>query len=152
MNIRPTIQSDITQLQRVLQSTELFPPDMLPQMIEDFLTDRDSAEIWLSCEEAGNAIGFCYAVPEQLTHGTWNMLAIAIDTSVQSAGFGSRLVQCLESDLRKQGHRLLIADTSGTEAYHRTRAFYRKCGYIEEARIRDFWAKGDDKVTFSKAL
>jgi energy-coupling factor transporter ATP-binding protein EcfA2 len=47
---------------------------------------------------------------------------------------------------------LLLADTSGTAAFSRTRAFYREIGYLEEARIRDFWADGDDKVVFSKRL
>jgi hypothetical protein len=46
----------------------------------------------------------------------------------------------------------LIADTSGTDDFAPTRAFYRKNGYAEEARIRDFWAKGDDKVVFWTAL
>ncbi|MEO1249198.1 MAG: GNAT family N-acetyltransferase, partial [Pseudomonadota bacterium] len=30
--------------------------------------------------------------------------------------------------------------------------FYRRCGYVEEARIRDFWSAGDDKIVFWKAL
>ena len=33
-----------------------------------------------------------------------------------------------------------------------TRAFYAKCCYEEEARIRDYWAEGDDLVVFRKAL
>ena len=46
----------------------------------------------------------------------------------------------------------MIVDTSGTEAFAETRAFYRKNGYTEEARIRDYWADGDDKITFRKPL
>lgn len=50
------------------------------------------------------------------------------------------------------GVRILLADTSGTEDFAATRGFYAAKGYTEEARIRDFWAAGDDKVTFRKAL
>jgi hypothetical protein len=33
-----------------------------------------------------------------------------------------------------------------------TRRFYRARGYAEEARIRDFYTFGEDKVIFRKAL
>lgn len=42
--------------------------------------------------------------------------------------------------------------TSGLASFERTRAFYRKCGYDEEARIRDFYRAGDDKIVYRKAL
>lgn len=32
------------------------------------------------------------------------------------------------------------------------RGFYRQHGYEEEARIRDFYAEGADKIIFRKAL
>jgi ribosomal protein S18 acetylase RimI-like enzyme len=61
-------------------------------------------------------------------------------------------VRHLEGELLARGQRLLIADTSGTPEFGQTREFYRKNGYTEEARIRDFWAAGNDKVVFWKRL
>lgn len=152
MTIRPTKLQDIPALKEVLDRTELFPSQMLPDMLAGFLSGADAADIWLTCEADGMPIGFCYAAPEALTTGTWNMLAIAILPSQQGKGAGGAIVTYLEDTLRQQGHRVLIVDTSGAEAFAQTRAFYRKAGYTEEARIRDFWAKGDDKVVFWKAL
>ena len=80
------------------------------------------------------------------------MLAIAVLPSKQGGSAGSALVKGLKSTLRKSGHRVLIAETSGADAYALTRKFYRKNGYVEEARIREFWAAGDDKIVFWKAL
>ena len=54
--------------------------------------------------------------------------------------------------LQASGNRVLIVDTSGTESFSGTRRFYNRCGYTEEARIRDFWGPGDDKIVFWKAL
>jgi len=125
---------------------------MLPDLLAGFLSEEGSADIWLSCETDGRAIGFCYAAPEAMTDGTWNMLAIAVLPGVQGMGVGAAIVAELEAHLGRLGHRVLIADTSGTAEYERTREFYRKNGYSEEARIRDFWAVGDDKVVFWKAL
>lgn len=152
MKIRPTRSQDISALKLVLEGTELFPSDMLPEMMGGFLSDEGRSDVWLSCETDGNVVGFCYAAPEQLTEGTWNMLAIAVLPSKQGGSAGSALVRGLESTLRESGHRVLIAETSGADAYALTRKFYRKNGYVEEARIRDFWAAGDDKVVFWKAL
>lgn len=152
MNIRPTKQEDITALKLVLDGTGLFPSEMLPDMVGGFLADPESDDVWLTCDNEGTAIGFCYAAPEQLAEGTWNMLAIAVLPSEQGGGCGGAIVRELEAVLRKRGERVLIADTSGTDDFAQTRDFYRKNGYTEEARIRDFWAAGEDKVVFWKSL
>ncbi len=152
MHIRQTKSEDLRDLEVVLEETGLFPSQMLSDMIGRFLSEDASEDLWLTYEDDSTALGFCYAAPEQLTEGTWNMLAIAVLPSKQGEGVGAAIVQELEAVLRGRGHRILIADTSGTEAYRQTREFYRKNGYTEEARVRDFWAPGDDKVIFWKAL
>jgi hypothetical protein len=47
---------------------------------------------------------------------------------------------------------MLLVETSRLPDFDHTRKFYIKCGYEEEARIRDFYATGDDKVVFHKVL
>ncbi len=152
MEIRSTKKKDISALQEVLVATELFPAEMLPHMINDFLSDKESSDIWLTCETDNRAVGFCYAVPEEFAEGTWNMLAIAVLPASQGGGCGGALVRELEARLKKRGQRVLIVDTSSKDEFRMTREFYRKNGYDEEARIRDFWASGDDKVIFWKSL
>lgn len=152
MNIRPLLSSDIADLQTVVSETGMFPSEMLPGMLGPFLEDEAPEDLWLTCEVNGFAMGFCFARPEPLTEGTWNMTAIAVLPSFQGKGAGSALIKALERDLRTAGNRVLLADTSGTPSFAGTREFYRKAGYVQEARIRDFWAPGDDKVTFWKAL
>ena len=152
MNIRPTISADIPSLKRVLDETGLFPSQMLPDMLSGFLSGDESESVWLTAEENGNAIGFCFASPEALTEGTWNMLAIAVLPEKQGGGTGGAIVAALENHLAERGNRLLIVDTSGKSDFAQTREFYRKNDYYEEARIRDFWAAGDDKIVFRKAL
>lgn len=125
---------------------------MLPEMIDGFLSEADTADLWMTCEVGGEVCGFCYAVSEPMTEGTWNMLAIAVRPSRQGNGSGGALLNHLEDELRIRGQRLLIVDTSGSAAFEETRRFYRNNHYVEEARIRDYWAAGDDKVVFSKAL
>lgn len=152
MNIRQTRSQDIPALKTVLDGTGLFPGDLLPDMLGGFLSGQGSEDIWMTCEKDGVAIGFCYAAPEALTQGTWNMLAIAVLPSEQGCGAGGAIVAALEDRLRSDGNRILIADTSGTDEFAQTREFYSRNGYSLEARIRDFWSEGDDKIVFRKAL
>lgn len=152
MNIRPSVFSDVPSLAGVADASQLFPGEMLPEMISGFLSGSASNDIWLTYERDGHAVAFCYAVPEKLTDGAWNMLAIAVHPENQGAGVGSAIVRHLEAALSSRSQRILIADTSGTLEFEQTRAFYRKNGYVEEARIRDFWASGNDKIVFWKRL
>lgn len=152
MRITATRARDIPALQQVLEATGLFPADMLDEMIAPFLGDAPEAGLWLSAGLEDAVVGFCHAIPEPLTDGAWNMLALAVLPARQGAGCGAALVRHLEKTLRDQGQRILIADTSGTAAFAPTRAFYQATGYTQEARIRDFWGPGDDKVVFWKSL
>lgn len=150
--IRPTLPEDVPGLRRVVDETGLFPSEMLPDLLAGFLTGEPGGPVWLTALGDGGPVGFCYAAPEALAEGTWNMLAIGVSPSVQGRGAGTALVGRLEEILGAEGQRVLIADTSGTEAFDRTREFYRRANYVEEARIRDFWGPGDDKVVFWKRL
>ena len=58
----------------------------------------------------------------------------------------------LENQLREAGHRVLIVETSTDPDFELTREFYLKCGYVQEAVIRDFWKEGEGKVIFWKKL
>ncbi|MEX0283041.1 MAG: GNAT family N-acetyltransferase [Paracoccaceae bacterium] len=149
--IKSTSTDDIAGLRAVLDGTELFPSEMLPDMLAPSLAGETEA-FWLTCHSGGEAVGFCYTVPEDLADGTWNMLALAVRPDLQGKRLGAALVNAVEQHLKDKGQRILIVDTSGTDAFALTRKFYAQNGYEEEARIRDFWAEGDDKVIFRKAL
>ncbi|MEM1164577.1 MAG: GNAT family N-acetyltransferase [Pseudomonadota bacterium] len=151
LDIRLTRSGDIPGLQQVVTQTGLFPAEMLPGLVGGFLRGTPS-EIWLTALQEATPVGFCYALPEPMTEGTWNMRALAVQPDAQGSGVGRALVAELEDRLRQSGARVLIVDTSGQAGFAPARAFYTACGYDPEARIRDFWAAGDDKVTFWKAL
>ena len=149
--IKPTTSDDIPDLQIVLDQTGLFPSEMLPGMLAPALAGEAGA-FWMTCHLDNAAVGFCYTAPEDLTDGTWNMLALAVRPDLQGQGLGSALVRAVEKYLTAKDQRILVVDTSGTDDFALTRQFYAQNGYQEEARIRDFWAAGDDKVIFRKAL
>ena len=78
--------------------------------------------------------------------------ADAVRRDTQGQGHGTALLKYVEAELRISGQRLLLVETSGSPNFERTRAFYAKCGYEAEARIRDYYDVGEDMVIFRKAL
>jgi ribosomal protein S18 acetylase RimI-like enzyme len=80
----------------------------------------------------------------------WNLQWIAIRPDRQGQGRGTILLHHVEQTLTACNARILLVETSAS--FERTRRFYRKCGYGEEARIRDFYSAGDDKSVYRKAL
>ena len=46
--------------------------------------------------------------------------------------------------------KLLLIETSSVDSFELTRAFYRKLGFVEEARVREYYGPGDDKIIFWK--
>ena len=107
--------------------------------------------IWLTNAD-GEACLVGYSARERMTDGTWNILLMAVCPTVQGRGHGGLLLRTIETELRRRDARVVLVETSGLDAFARTRSFYRECGYEQEARIREFYAAGEDKIVFRKAL
>lgn len=151
-SIRAIEKRDLADLKKVLDSIDLFPSEMLEEMIADYFDNPESEDIWFTAIEGGEAISIAYCAPEKFTNGTYNLYAIGVKSEIQGKGVGGKMMNYLEKQLKKNGHRILIVETSGTPALGLTREFYKKQGYTQEATIRGFWDEGDDKVIFWKNL
>ena len=151
-DIRKVMVADLEGLKKVLDSSGLFPPEYLSDMISEYLSNPGSEEIWFTYVQDSEPIGFGYCVPEKLTDGTYNLLAITVDKISQGNGIGSKMLKYLEDELKRQQKRILIVDTSSSEDFVLTRSFYLKAGYTNAATIKDFWKDGEDKVTFYKRI
>ncbi len=86
------------------------------------------------------------------TDRAYDLYWIAVHPAAQRTGAGSRLLDEVERRLGQQDSRLLIVETSSRQDYEATRRFYEVHGYVAAARIRDFYAPGDDRVIYSKRL
>ena len=149
--VRAMTRDDLGAVRRVLDSSGLFPSDMLAAMAEPFL-GGGTPHLWFVARRGGETMGFAYVEPERMTDGTHNLLAIAVSTHGQRSGVGGALVRAVEATLRELGARLLLVETSTDPEQDGARAFYLQEGFGEEARIRDFYADGQTKVIFRKRL
>lgn len=154
--IRPAIQSDRLELMAVVEASGLLPPDGLEEvdsMLADYFAGNlDQDHFWIVDDNGIGPVGVAYYTPERMTDGTWNLYLIVVHPNCQREGRGTAQVRYVEQTLAEHGERLLLVETSGLASFEPTRAFYRKCGFDEEARIREFYQAGEDKIVFRKAL
>lgn len=150
--IRPVTQSDIDELKKVIDSSELFPSEYLDEMISDYLNNAETQDIWFTYIDNNlpTAVGYC--VPEKLTNGTYNLLAIGVSQNAQRKGVASEMMNYIEALLKHKNGRILIVETSSDDAQIGARNFYQKIGYTQAAVIKDFWKDGEDKIVFWKKL
>ncbi len=150
-HLRPARADDIPSIADIAEATDLFPGEMAKDMMAGYLAG-DASDLWFVHEGANGPIGFGFCEPERMTEGTWNLLAIGVLPAHQSRGLGATMITYLEEALRQRGGRILLVETLGTPAFERTQAFYHKQDFTEEARIREFYEPGGDKVVFWKRL
>ena len=150
--IRAVLQADINQIKKVVDSSELFPSEYLDEMISDYFNKADTEDIWFTYIENNTAIAIGYCVPEKLTEGTYNLLAVGVLKESQGKGIASEMMKHIEHLLKEKGGRILIVETSSDDAQIAARNFYKKIDYIQEAVIKDFWKDGEDKIVFWKKL
>ncbi|MEL7453399.1 MAG: GNAT family N-acetyltransferase [Pseudomonadota bacterium] len=151
LTIRPATREDVPTISIIAEQTDLFPPNMLTDMMDGYLRQTTN-DIWFVGALEQDVIAFGFCEPERMTEGTWNLLAIGVLPKHQGQSHGAGMMRYLESRLQHESQRILLVETMGTPELALTRAFYLKNGYTEEARIREFYEAGADKVVFWKHL
>ena len=149
--IRQTLDTDFDALISLATSSGLFEPDQTG-MLARMLRSPELNDTWFTDDESGIPVGVAYLAPEKMTHGTWNLYWIAVDPNHQRQGRGKAMLEHVQNWLVEQGHRILLVETAGIEDFDYVRKFYADNGFETEARIRDFYEDGVDKVVFRKSL
>lgn len=150
--IKAVTKSNIDGLKKVIDSSELFPSEYLDAMISDYFNNPETQDIWFTYIDNDKPAAIGYCVPEKLTDGTYNLLAIGVSQDAQRKGIALQMMIYIEQLLKQKDGRILIVETSSDDAQIGARNFYKKIGYTQAAVIKDFWKDGEDKIVFWKRL
>lgn len=154
-DIRPLAAGDRARIAEILERVGKFNPAEVAcalELVDSCLHNPNHPDYRVAVAESTSA-GVCgYACwgPTPLTRGTYDLYWIAADPAVQGQGVGRALMSHVEASVRGLGGRLLVAETSSKDSYVGTVSFYRRLGYEEVSRIRDFYDRGDDRLVFVK--
>jgi ribosomal protein S18 acetylase RimI-like enzyme len=123
-------------------------------LIDIALTQPDQEDYIIHIVEGENeqVLGYiCYG-KAPLTDAVYDLYWIVVHPASWKRGLGTSLLRRAEEDLRRRKARLLLIETSSQPWYEAPRAFYRKHGFSEQARILDYYALEDHKLIFGKTL
>ncbi len=147
---------DADRIRNLVAATGMFSSAEI-EIAAELVTERvahgqASGYEFIIAERDGKLLGYaCYGETPG-TKGTFDLYWIVVANDQQGAGLGREILARTEAAACKMGARRLIAETSATEKYAPTRAFYRKTGFRKLAEIPDFYAEGDAKLILVKTL
>lgn len=153
--IRPLKSCDVEPLRQLLIETNVFNSeeiDIALELIHAVLDTPEHKDYIIRVYDQGEVLGYYCVGPTPATASTYDLYWIATKPSVHGKGVGRMLNAHAEELIRSRGGTLVIAETSSTRRYDKTRMFYAKAGYEEVARIRDYYRAGDSLVVFGKYL
>lgn len=151
--VRPT---DAAAVRDIVASSGFFADheiDIAVELVDEHLArGLASGYHFVFIDDAAGPVGYACYGPIGCTVGSFDLYWIAVRDAARGQGLGRRLLREVERRIAALDGRRIYIETSSRELYEPTRAFYLRCGYTEEARLADFYAPGDAKVIYSRAV
>jgi len=150
------VGTDVASVRKICESTGFFRPDEVDVAVE-LVQERlekgeESGYYFIFAELKGQMVGYvCYGpIPCSLV--SHDLYWIVVDNTYRNNGLGKKLVNQTLLKVKESGGLKVFIETSSTPLYEPTRQFYLRAGCLEEARLKDFYSKDDDKVIFSLSV
>lgn len=148
--------SDVDAVREIVESTNFFldyEVDVAVELVQENLSKgQPSGYNFLFVDLNGKTVAYsCYGLIP-CTASSYDLYWIVVHNEFRKSGIGSKLLALTENAALQSGATAMYAETSSQSMYEPTRKFYLTNGYQEEARLKDFYKPGDDKLIYSKRL
>jgi ribosomal protein S18 acetylase RimI-like enzyme len=81
---------------------------------------------------------------------------IGVHPTFHGKSVGPALLDAVEDHVKKTGGRLLVVETSASDALQRARSFYKRRGYLNCGCIRDFYGQNytleEDAINLTRVI
>lgn len=148
--------ADVDNVRSIVESSGFFSEEeteIAVELVQERLTKGDqSGYYFVFLENAGETIGYSCFGRIPFTKASYDLYWIAVHDSCRGKGIGRKLLAETEAEIARLGGERIYLDTSSRAQYDPTRGFYSRCGYRQEAVLKDFYASGDSKVIFAKEI
>ena len=147
---------DLDAVRELVRATGFFTEaevDVACELVSERLSKGASSGYeFLVAEHGGEILGYTCFGEIPCTVGSYDLYWIVVHPHAQGQGLGADLFRRTSAAIKLRGGRRVYAETSGRGQYQSTRDFYDRLGFSPEARLKDFYAPGDDKVVYSRAV
>ena len=149
-------QRDITRVFEIVESTKFFydhEVEIAVELVTERLAHGESTGYYFVFAEVdGVTAAYSCFGPITMSKTSFDLYWIATHKDFRGKGIGRKLLEETCKQAKKMGCSILIAETSGLEHYAPTRAFYISNKFDLEARLKDFYTMGDDKLFYTKRI
>ncbi len=145
---------DLENLQDILDRTKNFLPDEVAvarELLDESVSDVETTYQTLVARDK-KAVGYVCFGRTPMTDHTFDLYWIVVDAQMQGHGIGRLLYAEMERAVREQQGKIVRIETSSSEGYDDTQAFYHRLGFEELNHIKDFYRDGDALITFVRYL
>ncbi len=156
--IRPIEGKDREAIHSLIEGTAAFKPeevDVAMELVDAGLTTQTGEDDYCPFvleEEDGTVVAYACFGKSPMTKATFDLYWLATRADRMGKGYGRKIVAFVEEEVKRQGGKLLVIETSSHESYGGTREFYLKIGCTLAAQIPDFYDQGDDKLIYLKPI
>jgi ribosomal protein S18 acetylase RimI-like enzyme len=140
----------ITSSSRFFTAAEI---DVAIELVDDRIAKGPSSEYqYLFAELDGMTVGYsCFGLIA-CTVSSYDLYWIAVTEEMRGRKLGTVILLETERAIKARGGTRVYVETSSRSQYESTRLFYEKRQYQREGFFEDFYAPGDGKVVYVKAL
>jgi GNAT superfamily N-acetyltransferase len=150
------VKSDIKRVMEIVESTKFFydhEVEIAAELVAERLTHGESTGYhFVFAEVDGVTAAYSCFGPITMSKTSFDLYWIATHNDFRGKGIGRKLLDETCKQAKEMGCSILIAETSDLEHYAPTRAFYDSNKFDLEARLKDFYAMGDDKLFYTKRI
>lgn len=149
-----TLSTDPDAVEELARATNFFAghETAVARELAQASADGDAHYRMLYADGAAGLDGWACFGPTPCTEGAWDLYWVVVHPRAQGNGLGGALLAEAARRAAAEGGRALYAETAGKPQYAPTRAFYAAQSFRCEATLPDFYAPGDAKLVFRRAL
>ena len=160
LRLAPLERARRAEVRGILERSDAFAADEVAVALELFddafpaagRAPSDDYEFVGVVDAGGDLHGYACWGPTPGAERTYDLYWIAVDPGTQGAGGGTLLLTEVERRLAGRRARMVVVETSSRPEYEGARGFYARRGYREAARVREFYAPGDDRIILTKRI
>ncbi len=147
---------DVENVREIVTSTRFFHDheiEVAVELVEENLAKGiNSGYNFIFVEMDSKTVAYsCFGLIP-CTQSGYDLYWIVVHSDYRNHGIGKKLLALTEASISNAGGTAVYAETSSKDLYEPTRRFYLSNNYVEEARLKNFYQKDDDKLVYTKWL